>query len=355
MGELGKKCNNCNSIKNISDFHKRSSVCKKCVSEKGKIHRSTLIIVEVVDKKCSKCKEVKKYSDFNKRKDSKDGLKGYCRICELKFKAKKRGVEYFDKSLIEEGFKKCKTCKDIKEDICFLYENASCKECVLKRDKIKVFEKRCSMCNTIKNIEDFYKNKYSKDNHTHTCKSCKKEIYLKKDVIPKKDTLKKCNYCNNIYGIEDMVLNKKVNSGVSSMCKECSRVKSREWKSNNKEKHISYSKERIKSDPVFKLSIVIRQNINGSFKRACQGKYKKSEKTENILGCTIPEFIEHLQSLFTEGMTLENHGNCEECWHIDHKIPLSTAETEEDIIKLCHYTNLQPLWKFDNLSKGYKI
>lgn len=95
--------------------------------------------------------------------------------------------------------------------------------------------------------------------------------------------------------------------------------------------------------------------INSSFNRVCKGVYKKSNKTENILGCTIPEFIEHLQSLFTEGMTLENNGQCKECWHIDHKIPLSTAKTEEEIIKLNHYTNLQPLWSRDNLSKGKKI
>jgi hypothetical protein len=49
-------------------------------------------------------------------------------------------------------------------------------------------------------------------------------------------------------------------------------------------------------------------------------------------------------------MTWDNQGK----WHIDHIIPLSSGNTEEEIIKLCHYTNLQPLWAIDNMKKGSK-
>jgi hypothetical protein len=49
-------------------------------------------------------------------------------------------------------------------------------------------------------------------------------------------------------------------------------------------------------------------------------------------------------------MSWENHGE----WHIDHIVPLSSAITEEELRKLSHYTNLQPLWATDNLSKGSK-
>ena len=77
----------------------------------------------------------------------------------------------------------------------------------------------------------------------------------------------------------------------------------------------------------------------------------KTYKTVDIVGCS-PEFVkEHLEKQFIEGMTWENQGK----WHIDHIIPLSSAKTEEEVYKLCHYTNLQPLWAEDNLKKGSKI
>jgi hypothetical protein len=54
-------------------------------------------------------------------------------------------------------------------------------------------------------------------------------------------------------------------------------------------------------------------------------------------------------------MTLENHGQGIGKWNIDHIIPISSAQTEEEIYKLNHYTNLQPLWWEENMAKGKKI
>ena len=79
----------------------------------------------------------------------------------------------------------------------------------------------------------------------------------------------------------------------------------------------------------------------------------KKNKTFDIVGCT-PEFLkEHLEKQFKNEMTWENYGFYG--WHIDHIIPLSSAKNEEELYKLCHYTNLQPLWAKENLSKGTKI
>ena len=59
------------------------------------------------------------------------------------------------------------------------------------------------------------------------------------------------------------------------------------------------------------------------------------------------------ENIYWENYGLYN-GELNYGWDIDHIIPISTAKTEEEIIKLNHYTNLQPLWRFDNLSKGKK-
>ena len=46
-------------------------------------------------------------------------------------------------------------------------------------------------------------------------------------------------------------------------------------------------------------------------------------------------------------MSWSNHGK----WHLDHIIPISSARTKEEAIKLNHYSNFQPLWAIDNLVK----
>lgn len=60
----------------------------------------------------------------------------------------------------------------------------------------------------------------------------------------------------------------------------------------------------------------------------------------------------YLENKFQPGMTWENWGKGEGKWNIDHIIPLASASNEEELIKLLHYTNLQPLWSNENIIKG---
>ncbi len=71
----------------------------------------------------------------------------------------------------------------------------------------------------------------------------------------------------------------------------------------------------------------------------CKG-LSKNKRTTDVLGCDIGFFKTYLEERFTDDMSWENYGDV---WDIDHKIPLATATTEEKVLELNHYTNLQPL------------
>jgi len=121
---------------------------------------------------------------------------------------------------------------------------------------------------------------------------------------------------------------------------------------NNKEKRkkytLAYFNKRKKIDPLFKL----RCNLSTRIYMALKNKnYIKSKRTIDMLGCDLHTAKAHLEKQFTKGMTWANHGE----WHIDHIIPCASAKTEEELIKLFHYTNLQPLWAADNRIKSDKI
>jgi hypothetical protein len=125
--------------------------------------------------------------------------------------------------------------------------------------------------------------------------------------------------------------------------------KRKEYRKNYKLRKHEQRKERRNSDPVFNLINRMRCRI---WKYLNVLNITKKNKTFDIVGCS-PEFLKkHLENQFTEGMTWELLG---EHIHIDHIIPLSSAKTEDELYKLCHYTNLQPLWAEDNLKKSNKI
>ena len=115
-------------------------------------------------------------------------------------------------------------------------------------------------------------------------------------------------------------------------------------------KSSEYTKNKRKTDTLYKLKGILRTRI---IVNLISNKYKKSKTTEQLLGDKIATVKEYLESKFKPGMTWENHGTYG--WHIDHIVPLSSAKNEQDVIKLFHYTNLQPLWANENLSKGNKI
>lgn len=112
-------------------------------------------------------------------------------------------------------------------------------------------------------------------------------------------------------------------------------------------------KERLENEPGYMLKKRLRNNILSYVKKA--GRKKPCTTTE-VIGCTYEEFKTHFESKFTEGMTWEIFCASDKI-HIDHIIPVSEFDftLDEEVKKCFHYTNLQPLWKIDNLRKSNKL
>ena len=127
----------------------------------------------------------------------------------------------------------------------------------------------------------------------------------------------------------------------------------KQWRKKNKDalaeysrKHSNeYQKERRKVDPTFALRGQIRTLTNQSILRR---GYSKKSKTYDIIGCSFEEFFRHLESQFTEGMSWDVWDEIQ----IDHRLPISAATTEEELLALSHHRNLQPMWAEDNLAKS---
>ncbi len=172
---------------------------------------------------------------------------------------------------------------------------------------MKKESKTCSKCNTEKDLNSFYHWK-------RVCKSC-----------------------HSLHGKKYRKENKEKVSQISKNWYYKTKASRRKHKSE-------YMKNRRKKDKIFHLKTSISRAIRVSFYR--EG-YSKKSKTHEILGCSFEKFKLHLESKFEPWMNWDNYGKyngeLNYGWDIDHIISLSNATTEEDIIRLNHYTNLQPL------------
>ena len=114
---------------------------------------------------------------------------------------------------------------------------------------------------------------------------------------------------------------------------------------NYKKYRNEYEVNKRKTDELYYLKHIVRSRLA---KFLNISKFNKISSTFKMIGCTPQELKDHLEKQFVDNMNWDNRGQ----WHIDHIKPLASAESEEDLINLCHYTNLQPLWAEDNLKKG---
>jgi len=231
--------------------------------------------------------------------------------------------------------------------------------------------KTCSKCKEDKELNLFYKCSSSKDEHRSNCITCCKlgrnkesdKEYRLKNSEKIKEHSKNRRYDSeskrNYYILnKDSILLKRKESYENN--KESKLEYQKEYQKNNRENRNLYLNKRRENDPLFKLITNVRNLIYNSF---YYNGYSKNSKTEELLGCSFVDLKKYLESKFEPWMTWENrglyNGELNYGWDIDHIIPLSSVNSEEDIIKLNNYINLQPLCskinrdiKKDNLEYG---
>ena len=156
-----------------------------------------------------------------------------------------------------------------------------------------------------------------------------------------------CPVCNNIFYTK------------RSIKKYCSKICAKKviqktgslWFQENNAKANKSQRDKYNNNPQCKIRRLYSTRIKAAIKIQSG---PKAFKTIELLGCSVQECRQYLESKFQDGMTWENHGMYG--WHIDHIIPCASFDlTDPEEQKKCfHYTNLQPLWAKDNLSKGCK-
>jgi len=192
--------------------------------------------------------------------------------------------------------------------------------------------KICTKCRSLKNINEFHKDKNRKDGFSLWCKKCANKSAMKWE---KQNKRKYREYQKNY-----KLLHKKERITYDKKYRQINKQKRRKY-------GIIYENQRRKTDIVFKILCNLRNRILCAIKR----NYK-SKKTVQLIGCSIGQLKDYLGNKFTKDMTWTNYGK----WHIDHIRPCCSFDLSKarEQYKCFNYTNLQPLWAKDNLKKGVK-
>lgn len=198
--------------------------------------------------------------------------------------------------------------------------------------------KQCKICKETKPLECFAKNKQQKDGYNVYCKPCVSEKYSNKWYQANKE---KHNTNEKLRRRENCELVKK---------------RSAEYYRKNKkrilETQLIYQSYKYKTDPMYAMKTTLAATIRSAITYKGLEWAEGKPRTHKLIGCSYQELKVYLESKFESWMSWENRGKYNGKpnfgWDIDHIIPLSSATTIDELQKLCHYTNLQPLCSYQN-------
>jgi len=262
-------------------------------------------------KKCSKCGEEKPVSEFNKDKNRADGFYPQCKCCRRKYREENRDREVARCSL--------------------WYEENREREIVKKRAYYAA------------NKDDIRKSQHEYYENNKSIISEKNKEYREKNK-------EYFDACNRRWREENRDHLRAYGKKWRNDNKEHKKEADRKWQKDNRGRINKLRGGKYKSDVQYRLSVLLRGRLND----VLGGRIKGGSAVRD-LGCSLEELKGHIESLFIEGMSWDNHGKYG--WHVDHILPLSSFDLtdREQLLIACNYKNLQPLWAYDNLSKGDKI
>ena len=222
--------------------------------------------------------------------------------------------------------------------------------------------KKCSKCQEVKSLDDFYKNRCKKDGLQTICKVCQLKHQNQYHEINKERNNKRSREYNKAnkerlsaygerYRQENKLRQKEYDKKRRQEKRDLLNQANKIYREANREKINEYVRNRRKMDPVLRATCNLRRRLYDFCKHS---RLNKNFKTMDSVGLTSTEFKSYIESLFLDGMSWYNYGRGADKWAIDHIKPLRTATTVDELFKLNHYTNLQPLWNSENYIKGGK-
>lgn len=196
-------------------------------------------------------------------------------------------------------------------------------------------KKHCPTCDQWKELANFTVQKSSWDGLCRMCRNCFIEYKRNKRKNDPK------------YREKDIEYKEKYKS--SGRRRETCQLRYAEKREEIIKKCVAYNKKKYHEDIKFRITKSLRERMRRFLKMK---DAKKCNTTMNLIGCTPIFLKEYIESKFKEGMTWDNYGE----WHIDHIQCCKSFDltNEEEQTKCFHYTNLQPLWASENLSKSSK-
>lgn len=260
---------------------------------------------------CSKCHQEKPIEDFYTDKKNKTGRSYWCKECH-----KERHREYYVKN------KYTINDKNRKYRLAHLDEARAQARAHYHTTEQAEYRRRYAENN--RERKKAYMKAYREKNKKHIREKQREYYHKNKDLVSKINKRSKDRHRNKI------------------------NAQAKIYRQNNRKLLNDKQLARLHNDQVFHLKSQVRGLIRDSFKRK---HHHKSSYTADIVGCDLDYLCNYLFKTWENNYGQPWNG---EPYHIDHIIPLATAETEEEVIKLCHYTNLQLLTPEDNMDKSDK-